>query len=152
MRSAPPWSALVAVVLSAAALALAVLSASSASRPPAGPPATVDLTLLITATGGPTPQATHHAYNPQMIVARRGDLLRLRVMNLSLFTHGLVFEGLDARTQALYGGAEEAVSVVAGKGGVFPYRCYIPYDPVARSCSPDHETMVGYLVVLDDGR
>lgn len=150
MRSVAPRS-LAAVALSAAALALAVLSVSSASRPP-GPPATVDLTLLITATDGRTPQATHHAYNPQMIVARRGDTLRLRVINLSLFTHGLVFEGLDVRTQALYGGAEEALSFVAGKGGVFPYRCYIPYDPVAKSCSPDHETMVGYLVVLDDGR
>lgn len=156
--TASTYSAFAAVALGAAALLFSVLSIPSASAPqrPTEPaaPATVDLSLIITGldpVGGP---ATHHFYNPQMIVARRGDMVRVRVMNQSFFSHAIEFEGYGVRTGILPGGpkGQETVSFVADKGGVFAYRCYIPFDPRAASCSPDHETMVGYLVVLDPPR
>ena len=151
-------SAFAAVALGAAALLFSVLSIPSAWQPvaPAEPaaPAAIDLSLIITGldpVGGP---ATHHFYNPQMIVARRGDTVRVRVMNQSFFSHAIEFEGHGVRTGVLPGGpkGQETVSFVADKGGVFAYRCYIPFDPRTASCSPDHETMVGYLVVLDPPR
>ena len=36
--------------------------------------------------------------------------------------------------------------------GVFPFHCYVPHDPATGQCSPDHDTQVGYLVVLDTPR
>jgi hypothetical protein len=148
--------AIVATTLGAAALALNVLSLPSAlpSPQPAPPAATIDLSLIITGEGAVGGPAKHHLYSPQMIVARRGDTIRLRVMNQSLFSHAIVFEGYDVRTGVLPGGprGQEEISLIAGKGGVFPYRCYIPFDPRTGWCSPDHETMVGYLIVLDPPR
>ena len=151
-------SALSAAVLGAAALLFSALSIPSAlepaSLPSPTPPAAMELSLIITTLGPVGGRATHHFYDPQLIVARRGDTVRLRVMNLSFFTHAIAIDGYGVRTGLLSGGPRgtETISFVADKGGVFPYRCYIPYDPVAASCSPDHDTMIGYLVVLDQPR
>ena len=151
-------SGLAAVALGAAALLFSVLSIPSVSRPAApavrAAPATVDLTLVITGLGPVGGPATRHFYNPQMIVVRRGDTVSLRVINQTFFSHAIEFEGYGVRAGVLPGGpkGQETVSFVADKGGVFAYRCYIPFDPRTASCSPDHETMVGYLVVLDPPR
>ena len=154
---ASTYSSLAAVALGAAALLLSVLSIPSALRSevPAAPsaPVTLDLSLIITGLG-PLGGATHHFYNPQMIVARRGNTVRVRVMNQSFASHAIQFEGYGLRTRVLPGGpkGQETISFVADKAGVFAFRCYIPHDPSAGACSPDHETMVGYLVVLDGNR
>lgn len=155
-RTASPSAALAAVILGAAALVFSVLAIPSTPRPqrasPPVAPATVDLSLIITSTGTVGGTATHHFYHPQMVVARRGDTVRLRVLNQSFFSHAIQIDGYGVRTGVLHGGAEDTISLVADKGGVFPYRCYIPYDPATASCSADHETMVGYLVVLEEPR
>ena len=150
------FSVLVAIVLGATALVFSALSIppvlqSGANAEP-GAPATVDLSLVITGLGAAGEPATHHFYNPQMVVVRRGDTVRLRVLNLSFASHAIQYEGQNARTKILFGGEGETISFVANKGGMFPYRCYIPHDPATGACSPDHETMVGYLVVLDPPR
>lgn len=154
--SAERSTAILAVILGAVALLFSVLAIPSTSRPqrasPPVAPAKVDLSLIITSTGPVGGTATHHFYNPQMVVARRGDTVRLRVLNQSFFSHAIQIDGYGMRTRVLPGGAEDTISLVADKGGVFPYRCYIPYDPATASCSADHETMVGYLVVLEEPR
>ena len=137
-------STVVAVVLGATAL---IFNALSVPQPVA--PAAVDLSLIITGLGAVGAPAEHHFYNPQMVVARKGDTVRLRVMNLSFASHAIQVDGYDARTRILFGGEQETMSFVATRGGVFPYRCYIPHDPTTGACSPDHETMIGYLIVLD---
>ncbi len=150
------FAALAAVILAAAALVFSALSIPSVVQPPAPPspvtPATMELSLIITGLGALGEPAKHHFYNPQMVVARRGDTVRLRVMNQSFASHAVQIDGYDVRTRILPGGAEDTISVVAEKGGIFPYRCYIPHDPASGACSPDHATMVGYLVVLDQPR
>lgn len=149
------YSALAAVALGAAALLLSALSVLPAGRPQATPapagPAVVDISLVITGTGAAGEPATHHYYNPSMIVVRRGDRLRIRFMNLTFASHGIEFEGYGVRTGVLPGGpkGQETISFVAGRTGVFRFHCYVPYDPAAGMCSPDHATQVGYLVVLD---
>lgn len=150
--------ALAAMIISMAALVLAALSIPSAlgarvPGPPPGPqagPAVLDFSLLITGVGPPG-GVIHHSFNPSMIVVRRGDTVRVRVMNQSFATHGIVFEGFNARTGRLPGGpkGQETISFVANKGGVFPFRCYVPYLPGTGDCTPDHESQVGYLVVVD---
>ncbi len=159
MRTNPSnLATLAAVALGAAALLLSVLSLPSATRvemPTASAgAATVDLSLIITGVGPAGEPARHHSYNPQMIVARRGDRVRLRVMNMTFASHAIEIKGYGARTGLLPGGprGQETISLIADKTGVFPFRCYVPHDPATGTCSPDHETMIGYLIVLDTPR
>jgi hypothetical protein len=159
MRSGPPVSSAVAAMLiSVAALLLASLAARSA--PPPAPPvpvpeaATLDVDLIITGLGAAGEPATHHYYNPSMIVARKGDRLRVRFRNLTFASHGIEFDGYGVRTGVLPGGPRglETVEFVADRPGVFRFKCYVPFDPAAGMCSPDHDTQIGYLVVLDEPR
>lgn len=146
-------AAVTAVVLSVAAMVLSVLPGPSVGRAPApgAAPATLDVDLIITGLGAAGEPGRHHYYNPSMIVARRGDVLRIRFSNLTFNTHGLEFEGYGVRTQPLPGGpkGQQTVTFVADRPGVFKFKCYVPYDPATGDCSPDHDTQVGYLVVLD---
>jgi plastocyanin len=150
------YSAFAAIVLGAAALLLSVLSLPSTGRAPApgAGAATLDVDLVITGLGAAGEPATHHYYNPSMIVARRGDTLRVRFSNLTFATHGIEFEGYGVRTRPLPGGprGQETVTFVADKAGIFRFKCYVPYDPATGECSPDHDTQIGYLVVLDTPR
>ncbi len=151
-------STLAAIVLGAAALLFSALAIQSAAPSPAPPgaaaPTTIDVPLIITGLGAAGQPALHHFYNPSMIVVRKGDTLRVRFMNLTFATHGIEFTGYGVRTRPLPGGptGQETVTFVADKAGVFPFHCYVPYDPATGQCSPDHDTQVGYLVVLDTPR
>lgn len=139
------------VSLVAIALSLLVVLAPEPPAPP--PPATIDLSLLITGEGSIGGPALNHLYNPQMLVARRGDTVRLRVMNQSFYRHGIEIVGYGVRTGPLTGGeqASEVLTFLADKPGIFAYRCYLPYDPATATCAPDHDQMIGHLVVIDSG-
>jgi len=97
--------------------------------------------------------ADSHLFDPQMLVVRRGDTVRLRVMNQSFFRHALTITGYGVRTGELVGGprGSELLTFTADKPGIFEYRCYLPHDPATATCAPDHDRMVGHLVVIDDG-
>lgn len=142
-----------ATALVAAALSLLTLAtpAAPARRPAAEDRATIDLSLLITGRGAIGGPAQSHLYDPQLLVVRKGDAVRLHVTNGSHFRHAIEIVGYGVRTGPLTGGpqAAETLAFVARKGGIFEYRCYLPYDPATATCSPDHDRMVGHLVVLD---
>ena len=150
-------SALAAVVLGALALVFSTLSISSvpqpAQVPPEAAPTTVELSVIITGVGA-VGESKHHFFDPSMIVVRRGDTVRLRVMNLTFATHGFEIQGYGIGTGRLPGGpkGQETLTFVANKAGLFKFHCNIPYNPTTGDCSPDHETQVGYLVVLDPSR
>ena len=143
-------SIVLGLTLAAALTAVGVSSLTLlASPPPAASPAgRIDVELLITGRGAIGGPAESHLFDPQMLVARRGDTVRLRVLNLSHFRHGVEVVGLGVRTGALHGGAAEVVEFAAGREGIFVYRCYLPYDPATGTCAPDHARMVGHLVVV----
>ena len=141
-------------LMSFLAIALSVLTLSlpsPRSQASATPPATIALTLLITGRGAIGGPAQSHLFDPQMLVARQGDTVRLRVRNQSFFRHGIEIVGYRVRTGELTGGARGAESLTfrADKPGIFEYRCYLPHDPATATCAPDHEQMVGHLVVID---
>jgi len=146
MNRAVAWTA---TAVSGAALALSLLAFRPVAPRSAGTTAAIDLAMLITGQGGIGGPATTHLYDPQMLVVRRGDTVRLRVMNQSLFSHAIEIRGLNVRTKLLAGGEADEVIFTADRAGIFEYRCYLPYDPAAGTCSPDHERMIGHLVVLD---
>ncbi|KRT76371.1 MAG: hypothetical protein XU14_C0050G0016 [Armatimonadetes bacterium CSP1-3] len=143
-----------ALVIALVAVALSLLSLTAPAAPvrstPAGP-ATIDLSLLISGRGAIGGPAESHLYDPQLLVARRGDKVRLRVTNGSHFRHAIEVVGYGVKTGPLTGGpqAAETLTFTADKSGIYEYRCYLPYDPATATCSPDHEQMVGHLVVLE---
>lgn len=146
-----------ALIIAAVAAALSLLTLTAPARParsvPAAAPVTIDLSLLITGRGAIGGPALDHLYDPQMLVVRRGDTVRLRVTNGSHFRHGIEIVGYGVRTGALTGGpqASELLTFTADKPGIFEYRCYLPYDPATATCAPDHDQMIGHLVVIEDG-
>jgi len=126
-----------------------VILTPAATPPP--PPAAIDVSLLITGEGSIGGRALSHLYDPQLLVARRGDTVRLRVMNQSFYRHGIEIVGYGIRTGPLTGGehASEVLTFVADKPGIFVYRCYLPHDPSSATCAPDHDSMIGHLVVIE---
>lgn len=145
-RGVLAWTALLI------ALAAIVVSAGAFRRSPGGAPAPgahIDIWMLITGQGGIGGPATSHLYDPQMMVVRRGDTVRMRVMNQSLFSHATEIVGLGVRTKALAGGEADELTFTPTRTGIFEYRCVLPYNPATGTCSPDHDTMIGHLVVID---
>ena len=141
------WAALIVAL---AAIAVSARTLVSPSRMPQAPVrAPIDVWMIITGQGGIGGPASHHLYEPQMMVVRRGATVRMRVMNQSLWSHGIEIVGMGVRTKPLAGGEADEVTFTPGRAGIFEYRCYIPYDPKAGACSPDHDKMIGHIVVLD---
>lgn len=142
----------VALAASAAAITLSLLVILGPPQlPPTPAVATIDLSLLITTQGPIGGPSVSHLFDPQLLVARRGDTVRLRVINQSFFRHSIEIPDYGVSTGPLEGGEHlsEVLTFVADKPGIFVYRCGLPYDPAAATCSPDHEKMIGHLVVLD---
>lgn len=135
------------IALIAVALSLLTLFGSAAPTTPS--PAHIDLSMLITGRGAIGGPAVDHLYDPQLLVARKGDTVRLRLMNQSHFRHGVEIMGYGVRTGELAGGQSEILTFAATRPGIFVYRCYLPYDPATATCAPDHDSMVGHLVVID---
>ena len=138
------WAALI-IALAALAVTARTLVSPVRTPPPARAP--IDIWMLITGQGGIGGSSSHHLYDPQMMVVRSGDTVRMRVMNQSLWSHGIEFVGLGVRTKPLAGGEADEVTFTPDRPGIFEYRCYIPYDPKAGACSPDHDKMIGHIVV-----
>lgn len=139
------------VLLALIAVALSLLTLLATPPPIISAPAAIDLSMLIAGQGAIGGPALSHLYDPQLLVARRGDTVRLRVMNRSNFRHAVEIVGYGVRSRELNGGESAELTFVAERPGIFAYRCYLPYDPAAATCSPDHERMVGHLVVIEPG-
>ena len=143
----------VTLLTSLVAVALSLLTLASAQAPvPSSAPAHIDLSMLITGRGPIGGPSESHLFDPQMLVARRGDEVTLRVMNQSNFRHGIEIVGYSARTAELNGGQSDTITFTADRPGIFVYRCYVPHDPATGSCSSDHETMIGHLVVIEGAK
>lgn len=141
------------VLIALIAVALSLLTVLASAPPPtASAPTTIDLSMLITGQGAIGGPAISHLFDPQLLVARRGDTVRLRVMNQSHFRHAIEIVGYGIRTRELNGGESEVITITADKPGIFSYRCYLPYDPATATCSPDHDRIVGHLVVIEGAR
>ena len=141
-----------AVIIALIAVVLSLVVIFAPASPAAAPPQTIDLSLLITSAGTVDGPALSHLYDPQLMVVRRGDTVRLRVMNQSFFRHGIEIADYRVRTGELNGGQSEVLTFTANKPGVFAYRCYLPYDPATATCALDHAQMIGHLVVIEPGR
>ena len=97
-----------------------------------------------------------HRWEPPVIVVKKGDTVQLTVQNPDEHAHSLVIEAFNIDTGRIPGSHEapdpaartRTVTFVADKAGVFKFECGIPYDEKKGDCAPDHEYIVGYLIVI----
>ena len=151
MNRGTPALAYVALILAVGALALGLVAygrqASAPAATPARAPATLKLPMVVATFSGQGVAA--HRWYPTMLVARRGDTVDLAVANPDKFNHQFELTGYDLSTPKLTPGASASLRFVADRTGVFQYRCRLPHNPATGDCTPDHDLMLGYLIVTD---
>jgi heme/copper-type cytochrome/quinol oxidase subunit 2 len=93
----------------------------------------------------------YHRWEPNVLVVHKGDNVALTVMNPRKNIHSFFLPGYNLDTGPLEGRTGEAtLEFTADKAGVFQWICNIPNDLETGECDEDHETMVGYLIVLEN--
>ncbi len=110
-------------------------------------PATMNLSMVVATFTGQGVAA--HRWYPTMLVVREGDTVDLAVANPDRVNHQLEITGYDLRTGKLTPGRSERLRFVADRPGVFAYQCVLPHDPAKGNCTPDHDQMLGYLIVTE---
>jgi plastocyanin len=96
-----------------------------------------------------------HRWEPAVLVAFKGDTIRLEVTNLRGSTHSFVLKEFLVDTGSLEPqGGTETVEFTVDEAGIFQFACGLEYEDeetgeLTGDCAPDHEQMVGYFIVLD---
>lgn len=151
MERGTPVLAYVALILAIGALGVGVAAVGRQAPAPAAAPARAPATLklpMVVATFSGQGVAAHRWY-PTMLVVRRGDAVELDIGNPDSFNHQFELTGYNLSTPKLKPGESAALRFVADRTGVFQYRCSLPHNPSTGDCTPDHDLMLGYLIVTD---
>ena len=151
MDRGTPTLAYVALFLAIAALALGFVAFGRQGPAPAAVPARTPATLklpMVVATFSGQGVAAHRWY-PTMMVVRRGDTVELDIGNPDKFNHKFELTGYNRSSEKLRPGDTASIRFVADQTGVFQYRCALPHNPATGDCTPDHDLMLGYLIVTD---
>ncbi|MEE9116444.1 MAG: plastocyanin/azurin family copper-binding protein [Thermoplasmata archaeon] len=97
----------------------------------------------------------YHAWEPAVIVVNKGDTVVLTIKNAMDHNHGLMIPAFAVDTGKILGrldnppiGSEITVTFVADESGVFQYMCSVPHEHGTNDCAEDHNSIVGYLIVL----
>ena len=96
-----------------------------------------------------------HRWEPAVLVAYKGDTIRLEVTNLRGSTHSFMLKEFLVDTESLQPqGGTKTVEFTVDKAGVFQFVCGLKYEDeetgeLTGDCAPDHKQMVGYIIVLD---
>ena len=96
-----------------------------------------------------------HRWEPAVLVAFKGDTIRLEVTNLRGSTHSFILKEFLVDTESLEPrGGTKTVKFTVDKAGIFQFICGLEYEDeetgeLTGDCAPDHKQMVGYIIVLD---
>jgi len=96
-----------------------------------------------------------HRWEPAVLVAFKGDTINLTVENPRGSTHSLILDEFLVDTELLeIRGGTKTVQFTVNKAGIFQYACGLEWEDedtgeLTDECDPDHQRMVGYLIVLD---
>jgi hypothetical protein len=151
MDRGSPALAYIALLIAVVALILGIVAYGRQMAGPVAAPARTPATLklpMVVATFSGQGVAAHRWY-PTMLVVRRGDSVELDIGNPDKFNHTFELTGYDRSTPKLRPGNSASLSFVADQTGVFQYRCALPHNPATGDCTPDHDLMLGYLIVTD---
>jgi len=151
MNRGTPALAYVALILAVGALALGLVAYGRQGPAPVSAPARIPATLklpMVVATFSGQGVAAHRWF-PTMLVVRRGDTVDLAIGNPDKFNHRFELTGYNRSTPKLRPADTASLRFVADQTGVFQYRCSLPHNPATGDCTPDHDLMLGYLIVTD---
>jgi len=91
----------------------------------------------------------YHRWEPNTIVVHQGDRVVLEIVNPRKAIHSFALPAFGINTGPLEPrGGSATIEFVADEAGVFQFLCATPHDHALNQCDPDHDTMVGYFVVL----
>ena len=94
--------------------------------------------------------AEGHRWEPAILVAFKGDKVVLEVKNPRKNIHSFQIPAFEVDTGVLIPRTgTKTVEFVANKAGVFEFGCGSKFDGAKQVCDPDHDFMVGHLVVLN---
>jgi plastocyanin len=68
--------------------------------------------------------ATNFTYNPKDITVKKGDTVKITLVN-SNGVHDLVVDGYNVRTNIIQGGQSQTITFVANQSGDFQYYCSV---------------------------
>ena len=93
----------------------------------------------------------YHRWEPNVFVVHKGDNVALTVMNPRKNIHSFFLPGYNLDSGPLEPrSGEVTLEFTADQAGVFQWICNIPNDAAEGECDADHETMIGYLIVLEN--
>ncbi len=96
-----------------------------------------------------------HRWEPAVLVAFKGDTIRLTVTNPRGSNHSFTLAEFLVDTGSLKPrGGTKTVEFTVDKAGIFQFACGLQYEDedtgkLTGDCDPDHKRMVGYFIVLD---
>ncbi|MDE3076351.1 MAG: c-type cytochrome [Chloroflexota bacterium] len=79
-------------------------------------------------------------WTPRSITVQQGEHARLRLTSADV-SHGLMVPGLDISVPEIYPGKFTTVDFIPSAPGIYPFTCSL-------LCSPRHNEMQGFIVVL----
>lgn len=91
-----------------------------------------------------------HRWEPSVLVAFKGDTIKLKVTNPRGNAHSFGLPAFGVTTPRLEprGGTAEATFVL-NEAGVFTWVCALPHDHDKNNCDLDHARMTGQFIVLE---
>ena len=96
-----------------------------------------------------------HRWEPAVLVAFKGDTIRLTVTNPRSTNHSFTLDEFLVDTGSLKPrGGTKTVEFTVDKAGIFQFACGLNFEDentgqLTGDCAPDHKRMVGYIIVLD---
>ncbi len=93
-----------------------------------------------------------HRWEPSVLVAFKGDTIKLTVTNPRSKVHSLIIPDFGVATPKLDPrGGTATVEFTVDKAGVFQFACGTNFsrDGDAKDCNLDHKRQVGNLIVLE---
>ena len=91
-----------------------------------------------------------HRWEPAVLMAFTGDTIILTVTNPHPNAHSFMLPKFGVITPLLEPQVGTAVvEFTVDEAGIFQFACGLPHDHEAGNCGSDHESMVGYFIVLE---
>lgn len=141
---------IVAILLAAGALGLVLSRPAAVAKTQQFDVVIGEAKYLVEVEGKDVLGSEGHRFEPPVLVVHKGDHVVITVKNPGDRTHSFVLAAFGVDTGALDPGTGTGrVEFDANKAGVFRFNCGIAYDEASGRCEPDHEFMVGWLVVLE---
>lgn len=141
--------ALVGVLLGAAALAFVLSAPTQSAKTQKFRIIMGEGEVIAEIQGEDQVTGEYHRWEPGVITVHQGDSVVLEIVNPRKAIHSFALSAFNIDTGPLQArGGSMTVQFVADKTGVFMWVCNTPHNHENNECDPDHDTMVGYLVVL----